>query len=93
MRLYNDDMITLLCSARLNCIMPANLIALLLAASLSVNTTEHKRMLEQSCCLAHLSICLSVGRTVCRAVWWVNCDLALRPARQIALTSKLKIVG
>ena len=47
--------------------------AILLATSLSINTFEHKWVFEQSCCLAHLSVCLSVGQSVSRSVQWVNC--------------------
>jgi len=36
----------------------------LLAVSLSINTIEHKQVLDQSCHLAHLSVCLPVWQPV-----------------------------
>ena len=39
------------------------------AASISINTEERKRVLEQSCRLARLSAC----RSVCRYLQWVIC--------------------
>jgi len=40
----------------------------LLAASLFINTTEHKRVLERSCRQSHLCVCLSVCLSVCRSL-------------------------
>ena len=55
------------------CVLGVNVSFYSLAASLSINTIERKWVFEQSCCLAHLHVGLSVCRSVCRSVWWVNC--------------------
>jgi len=42
-----------------------------LPVSLSINTIEHKQVLEQSCHLAHLSVCLSVRQSVSLSGGWI----------------------
>ena len=49
------------------------LLSLLLATLLTINTIERKQVLEQSCHLAHLLICRSVCLLVGLSVWCVNC--------------------
>jgi len=50
------------------CLFSLSLLHFVLAASFSISTIERKRMLEQSCRLAHLSVYLYVRVSVCMYV-------------------------
>ena len=64
---------SMLISAVTQSIMFKKLTSTSVASHIAIQSIEQKRVLEQACCVFHLSVCLSVGWSVGLPACWMNC--------------------